>query len=937
MLYEVGVFAQSVLTEACNKVRRELIEFCINRFRFAVLNRLFRFERDYRQHVASHCRDLDLKVLSTQGIYSLEMKRVFIDLSIAPRPSEKDTYDPVPLQSRTEAAAGPRDIWEYLQRAGHFAIIGAPGSGKTTLLRHIALTLVSTNPKNVPQTLPVLLYLRSHVKAISENQDLSLQEIILASEIPKGQTIKAPRNWFAEKLKDGKCLILLDGLDEIADADTRTKIVAWVEKCIRVHANNRFLITSRPLGYQANPVPGLPTLQILPLKQDQIGRFIADWYLANKAMSDNKAGEDINLQAPKGAADLVDRIRGSDMLADLAANPLMLTIIATTHRFRGELPDRRVELYRQICELFLDKRRAAKGMQEQFTPEQKRFVLESLAYDLMCKQKCEASACDVTAVIEASLRSVNATIEPDAFLRMIKASSGLLLEREPGTYRFAHKTFQDYLAAAYIRSNKLEQYLPFRIEADWWHETIRLFVAEADAAPVLDACLRQTPPSIPALTCAVECIQEARKIDQSWRERIASLIADSDQEHQRLYGEAMLEIRMKKMVRISDDCAVDATLVTNVEYQVFLDEMRRQCKGYTPDHWREPRFSKSDGSRPAAILRYSQVEDFCQWMTARYGGSSWEYTVPSAEQLRAVTLTESRQQKAQDEVGCWSKERRLVGGGHNIAKLRLATERVQRLLIESLEASACAKAIDLVGIFDRARSSAAARDRALAFEHAGDLAFDLARDLARGLARANVAGIARDRNHVFEHDRDPGSVLASAVDDAFAIDRALDRAGHVAFNRTGHLANALERASVRAAALASALDRASEVTSALDLASALGRDRAGDLASALDLGHDRAGDRANVLARDRTGDLASELARDRTRHLANVLARDLTGSNHLAHDLALRTDSDLLFFEKPSAAVQTALLNEVRKGTLVGGIRTARKRASSRTAATATQ
>jgi hypothetical protein len=92
-----------------------------------------------------------------------------------------------------------------------------------------------------------------------------------------------------------------------------------------------------------------------------------------------------------------------------------------------------------------------------------------------------------------------------------------------------------------------------------------------------------------------------------------------------------------------------------------------------------------------------------------------------------------------------------------------------------------------------------------------------------------------------------------------------------------------------------------------------------------------------VLARDRTGDLASELARDRTRHLANVLARDLTSSNHLAHDLALRTDSDLLFFEKPSAAVQTALLNEVRKGTLVGGIRTARKRASSRTAATATQ
>jgi hypothetical protein len=50
---------------------------------------------------------------------------------------------------------------------------------------------------------------------------------------------------------------------------------------------------------------------------------------------------------------------------------------------------------------------------------------------------------------------------------------------------------------------------------------------------------------------------------------------------------------------------------------------------------------------------------------------------------------------------------------------------------------------------------------------------------------------------------------------------------------------------------------------------------------------------------------------------------------------ALRTDSDLLFFEKPSVAVQTAVLNEVRKGTLVGGIRLARVKLSSGAASTA--
>jgi hypothetical protein len=135
----------------------------------------------------------------------------------------------------------------------------------------------------------------------------------------------------------------------------------------------------------------------------------------------------------------------------------------------------------------------------------------------------EISAEDADMAIEASLKSVSLKAQPGDFLWMVESSSGLLLEREAGVYSFAHKTFQEYLAAVHARSNRLEQELAARTEEEWWHETIRLYVAEADATPILEACLRHTPPSISALTLAVECIQEAQRVDQSWREKIEGL------------------------------------------------------------------------------------------------------------------------------------------------------------------------------------------------------------------------------------------------------------------------------------------------------------------------------------------------------------------------------------------------------------------------------
>src|SRR5262249_8036035 len=146
---------------------------------------------------------------------------------------------------------------------------------------------------------------------------------------------------------------------------------------------------------------------------------------------------------------------------------------------------------------------------------------------------------------------VSTDLTSGTFLQSIENSSGLLLEREQGIYSFAHLTFQEYLTAMYIRENALEQMLTTQVESNWWHETIRLYCAQADATPVIAACLMKASSSVEALTIALECLQEARNVQAEVRQQLNMVIdqgiEDSNSERRRVVAEALLSQRLRQM------------------------------------------------------------------------------------------------------------------------------------------------------------------------------------------------------------------------------------------------------------------------------------------------------------------------------------------------------------------------------------------------------
>ena len=493
----------------------------------------------------------------------------------------------------------------------------------------MALILATSTPKDEQsktkiRKLPVIIFLRDYVNEIASNPAIMLHEIIDANT--KKLDLEVVPNWFSNKLKKGECLVLLDGLDEVAEPSARRKVVDWMEKQLHNYPKNAFIITSRPHGYRENPISGVTVLEVMPFNRSQIDSFVQRWYLANEVKSHATDDPGVRMTAKSGADDLLRRLEKNATLMELAVNPLLLTMIATVHRYRSALPGRRVELYKEICEVFLGKRQESKGLSIDMVPAQKQTVLQSLAYEMMNGNVREIRKSDAMEVIRQTLAMVAPNLSSDVFLKSIEQQTGLLLERELGIYSFAHKTFQEYLASMYMLDKNLERELYDHINDDWWHEVIKLYSAQTDSTKIITFCLDQDPPSSVALSLAIQCLEEAQQVKPELRdiaERILMENAeDNDPEIRTIIGQALLSNRLKHLSALSPTIFIDTKLVTNAEYQIFVDDMLLRGVGdFHPVHWEQKSFPTGIAHQPVTCLSPEDSLAFCEWLTELHAGS----------------------------------------------------------------------------------------------------------------------------------------------------------------------------------------------------------------------------------------------------------------------------------------------------------------------------
>jgi hypothetical protein len=716
----------------------------------------------------------------------------FVEPNLAPSPADWDTASPV---SEVPEAWPERThtIWDYVQATSlqgvSLAIVGPPGSGKTTLLKHATLALAAGWLDRIkihaPDRLPVLLNLRDCAEAIvqsgdGENRrerassliDGSEQEIflpqVIQDSLAKAQGPKIPERWFETRLRRGRCLVMLDGLGQVADPAARKQVARWVDNQMFVYPKTRFMIASRPLAYRNNPIGGgVTVLYVEPLTGDQVDRIVHSEYPESQGAS-HRVKDQEPARAGARAEDLLNHIWNTPALARLAVNPMHLTMIVSLHRAGRPLPSRRAELYAETLEMVLDKGQVERS-KETLTPTRIQKALQSLAYHMMCQRQREVPWTQIEEAMD-QIQTGTYPLPSAAHLKEALAGKGLLLKGNDGRHGFAHRTFQEYLAAAHAREKGLEGHLIRQVIDPWWVEAIRLYAAQTDASEIILACLAADPPAVPALALAIDCMQVTPGVRQPARERLEHVlekgIEDDDPERRRIVSEVLLDRHLQALAPLGDERSADNRLITHAEYQLFLDEQRARGRYYQPDHWAGTQFSRGEGRMPAVGVRFSDARAFCEWLTQRSRGR-WRYRLPEANELDPQDVTDS-QPSLPAEIGYWT----YLGGSGEYVGLSAQQSTMNSTELARWVSRDVKLAHDL--ILDHGRDWNIARDLDLSYELSLDPSRDLHLDLDLTRAFAHDPGHPRDLARDLDPDLEREYAHALAL--SYARDVALDRA-----------------------------------------------------------------------------------------------------------------------------------------------------------------
>ena len=396
------------------------------------------------------------------------------------------------------------DLAEAVRKHKYSAILGDPGAGKTTLLRYLARHFAIAHRDKQPKVLggqqedlgetrlPILFRIADYAERLAKQPDLTLVDYLKQfyrqwQSYFELSEVDAVANLLLEKMARGDCLLLLDGLDEVFDQSSRKQVVEQINELVNEYRTNKFVTTSRIAGYREAALGSwFREFTITPMGDTQIEEFLQRWCLAIEEAQRPSAEENIRRRdAEAEARGIVGAIATKPGVKRFATNPLLLMILALIHRNGTKLPQRRVELYDLATKTLIEDWQQGRNIPYRAQRQQLLLVEEEVTALLaplafrMHEEKPSGlvEQARVEEWLTPKMVELQGVDEPTAlklvrqFLRKVRETTGLFVERGPGVYGFMHLTFEEYFAARWIADNEIEDILQIigahRNQARW--------------------------------------------------------------------------------------------------------------------------------------------------------------------------------------------------------------------------------------------------------------------------------------------------------------------------------------------------------------------------------------------------------------------------------------------------------------------------------------
>ncbi len=408
----------------------------------------------------------------------------------AEKGSDLRSVEVAPPVSTASRETFRRRLTTWIAEGDRSALIGDAGFGKSTALRVIALDLLGGGDRFPQLTLrwadriPLLMPFPFWVRLVDKDEaDISLRNAV---------TIWLRRFGASDGLVDlvqrgldeNRILLLIDGLDEWANATAARSTLALLETHVKAKAIPAIL-SGRPGGLSRlgglDPMWRHGHLALLSGPQQQALAVIWFGHLLKVGKIDSlETGGTLDTYVTTQVETFFADLRQAGSLISLSGVALLLSALISLFVRKLALPRSRFQAYEELVQLLLEihpQRRAKAALES--APRSTiladpRLLRQSLAYFAFQKRlKGLDAGCPIAEARRivrdflkdpdhgAGLGTADAVAAATEILNVDAESGGLLIEKAPKELGFVHAVFEEVLAGAYLTGRPLDEQKDF--------------------------------------------------------------------------------------------------------------------------------------------------------------------------------------------------------------------------------------------------------------------------------------------------------------------------------------------------------------------------------------------------------------------------------------------------------------------------------------------